>query len=136
MPKTTIFTGAGASKALGYPTTSEFFQGTNLTDHEVYKHARAYLKQSPVDVEDILRLLAPFSELDGTPTGEFLRPHWGGHWVSKIPHFVRQTNDQCFDHYGRLPGDTEVGQAYQALLEAADWTERRVSLFTRRTTIP
>lgn len=129
----TVFTGAGASKPLGYPTTAEFFaSGTakDLCASPVYRAVAKHLKKNDLDVEDILRLLYPIAALHSTPTGDLIFRHLGGNWVGDIPGFVTNTNNACFDHYGRLPTESDVRSIYTPLLKFADWTNQRVSLFT------
>ena len=129
----TIFAGAGASKALGYPTTDEFFTvgtGRALQEDTVYKQVREYLEKPIPDVEDVLRLLYPFAALEDTPTGAFLRPHLRSNWVLRIPSFVRSTNKVCFDHYGRVPSEPDVKRVYLPLVDYCRWSAERVSIFT------
>lgn len=129
----TIFTGAGASRALNYPTTAEFFgsgEGVSLCTDDVYKNVAHHLKKKQLDVEDVLRLLFPFAGLLPTATGEFIFRHLKGHWIATIPEFVKKANNVCFDHYGRLPEESDVRAAYLPLLQFCEWTNQRISLFT------
>lgn len=129
----TLFTGAGASKALGFPTTSEFFSvdsGKSLQGEAVYKSVRAFLKKELVDVEDALRLLYPYVDLIETPTGKLIDPYISNLWIERIPQFVKLTNELCFDHYGRIPSEREVSSCYIPLLDYCNWSSQRVSLFT------
>jgi SIR2-like protein len=129
----TIFSGAGASKALNYPTTAEFFtlgKGSALREDPVYKNVSAHLKKQPIDVEDVLRLLSPFAILEKTPTGKFLLPYLSNNWIQTVPAFVRKTNEVCFDHYGRRPREQEVKKLYLPLLEFCRWGKERISIFT------
>lgn len=129
----TLFTGAGASKALGFPVTSEFFtveEGKRLQGRDVYKHVKTFLKKDVVDVEDALRLLYPFVDLYGSPTGKMLQPHITDLWIAQIPSFVKTTNELCFDHYGRVPDEPDVKRCYLPLLEYCEWGGQKVSLFT------
>ena len=129
----TIFTGAGASKALGYPTTAEFFTlgtGLRLKEDHVYQRVQKFLMKDVLDVEDVLRLLYPIAELHDTPTGKFIFPHFRGQWYEGIPEFVTRTNAVCFDHYGREPKETDVSSAYVPLLNYCGWQNQKISLFT------
>ncbi|HEY6873803.1 MAG TPA: SIR2 family protein [Geobacteraceae bacterium] len=129
----TIFTGAGASRALRYPTTGEFFttgKGKQLQQDNVYQNALGYLQKNILDVEDILRLLYPFVALKGSPTGDFIYKHLSGHWLSNVPNFVTRTNSICFDHYGRVPTESEVKQLYMPVLDLCKWQKDSVSIFT------
>lgn len=130
----TIFTGAGASRALGYPTTAEFFSheiGQRLQKSEVYIQAKQYFRKSEViDVEDLLRLLQPFVSLTTTPTWEFIHPSLPNHWCRQIPSFVTDINRACFDLYGSRVSKDDVRQAYMPLLNLFDWKNRRINLFT------
>jgi len=129
----TVFTGAGASKALRFPTTSEFFttgKGAALQNEEVYKLVRKFLKKDIVDVEDVLRLLYPYLDLSNTQTGQLLAPHLANLWIAQIPNFVKRTNELCFDHYGTTPSESEVKRCYLPLLNFCKWADQKVALFT------
>jgi len=130
----TVFTGAGASKALNYPTTEEFFttgNGKALQRDTVYKQVSQHLQKTTLDVEDFLRLLSPFADLETTPTGTFILSSLKGNsWVQTIPTFVQQTKELCFEHYWRAPQEHDVRQLYLPLLEACHWKKERVNLFT------
>jgi hypothetical protein len=65
-----IFTGAGASKPLGYPVTKEFFAGES--EVPIYKWLKGMYNTEELDVEialDTLNEVKEFSESDG---GRFL----------------------------------------------------------------
>jgi hypothetical protein len=129
----TLFTGAGASKALGYPITTEFFSvgmGKTLQRNNVYQQVHGFLKKNVVDVEDALRLLYPYVDLMSTPTGQLLSPHVASTWIGEIPDFVKTTNELCFDHYGRIPAEEDVKKYYLPVLEYCSWADQKVSLFT------
>jgi hypothetical protein len=129
----TIFTGAGASRSLEYPTTSEFFTsgtGADLMGDPVYKQTARHLQKQQLDVEDVLRLLYPFADLYSTPTGKFIFPHIRNRWIEQIPEFVAKTNKACFDHYGRLPQEQDVKRLYLPALDRCGWKQERVTLFT------
>ena len=129
----TIFTGAGASRALDYPTTGEFFTtepGQPLQNDPVYKETKKHLKKDVLDVEDVLRLLYPFAALGPTPTGQFLFPYFRNNWIHTIPEFVSRINKACFDHYGRLPQEQHVKNLYLPVLDWCGWKNERVTLFT------
>lgn len=129
----TIFTGAGASRALGYPTTAEFFESGNtksLKEDEIYRHLQKKLKKDILDVEDVLRLLDPFAIIQNTPTGDFILPPLGNHWIRRIPDYVNNINNMCFDHYGKNPSTKEVSEAYLPLLKLCQWKQTNVSLYT------
>jgi len=129
----TVFTGAGASRALDYPTTAEFFtwgSGKALQDNEVYKKVSQHLRKTTLDVEDVLQLLTPFALLEPTPTGKFILPHLRGNWVGAVPAFVKNTNKVCFDHYGTPRNEQDVKRLYLPLLEFCRWDKEPVSVFT------
>lgn len=135
----TIFTGAGASRPLGFPTTAEFFEnddGKALQKDPVYAQVRDYLNTSRkekkvlLDVEDVLKLVSPFADLAKTDTGKFLLQHLGGNWIAHIPDFEKDTKDACFKHYGKTLQREQVQKLYLPLLKSFSWHDERVSIFT------
>lgn len=129
----TLFTGAGASKALKFPTTAEFFAkagGQALQKNVVYREVLHYLKKNILDVEDVLRLLAPLPSFEETPTGKLIRKVLDASWIAQVPDFVKSTNKLCFEHYAALPKEHEVKELYLPILELCNWKTDRVSLFT------
>lgn len=129
----TIFAGAGASKALDYPTTIEFFasgSGESLRTDPVFEKVSTFFNKRSFDVEDVLRLLDPFAQLDATPTGNFIFPHLQNHWLKSVPSFVDKTNKVCFNHYGRRPSEELVQKTYIPLLKILHWETERVNFFT------
>ena len=131
----TLFTGAGASRPFGYPTTPEFFSGKSATTlhlvkHKVYQNLKTHFAQGTLDVEDVLRTLQPFADLKDIPTGKFLFPHFQGRWYQEIPSFITLVNRACFELYGRTPARGEVDKVYRPVLDRLGWGAERVNLFT------
>jgi hypothetical protein len=131
----TVFTGAGASRALGYPTTKEFFAtgvGQALQKDDLYVKVARHLKtQETVDVEDLLRVLGPFAALASTDAGTFILPDLQrDHWVGRIPPYVAKVEEACFTHYGRIPETEDVKRLYEPLMDFCEDFGRRMCLFT------
>lgn len=122
-----IFTGAGASKPLGYPTTEEFFRGEGGS---IYNQLTAYLKRNIVDVEEAFELLTPILTFKETPAGSFLQFLIQNDAMTKIKEFIEAAKKKCFYHYGRQPKQDEVENLYIPLFEAINFNNKVVDFFT------
>ena len=135
-----IFTGAGASVPLGYPTTQEFFESDAICgpwkppDENFFKKIQQKIPRNVLDVEDFTSLLDPIQKFVGTSSGSFLASYLKG---NNIPDWVTQTNDlanainaRSFAIFGRRPKELDVKDLYYPLLQKLDWETRNVFLFT------
>lgn len=129
----TILTGAGASKPLGYPMTTEFFPPASQFDkgqQEVWKHLTAYFAESVLDVEDVLSLVQPVETFLESRPGEFFGRAVGGPWKTQVRSFARYARERCFELYGALPDSKDVEKIYEPLLQLCRWESQGISLFT------
>lgn len=130
----TILTGAGASRALNYPTTIEFFD--HFSDNEKNQHKgildklRQQLGTSQLDVEDVLFILDPIENIAKTPSGQFLAGGITNGWLTLISNFSKACQNKCFSLYGRSPDEDKVEEYYIPLLEACDWVDKKISIYT------
>lgn len=130
----TILTGAGASKALDYPTTVEFFTGLSdseqNTHSDILNHLRQQLGKKILDVEDVLSVLQPIEDFVKTPSGRFMSRKLTDSWQQKIFNFANLCREKCFDLYGRDPDNLLVKEYYLSLLDICGWRENKITLFT------
>lgn len=127
-----ILIGAGASKALGYPTTVEFYQENLLVNSnlsEVYNKLKNFFRQNKLDVEDVLSLLDPINDFKETKSGEFLQT-FNKVYFEYIHSFIEYSQNRCFDLYGRKPDYKEFEKLYLPFLDACGWKVQKVELFT------
>jgi hypothetical protein len=132
-PKTIIFTGAGASKPLGYPTTTEFFPdqfSANNNHIEVLNATKNLLNADLVDIEDALSILEQADNFLNTRAGALVSKRLGNSWDVKIRDFTRYCRERCFELYGRMPTIDQVDELYSPLLTTVKWNTEDVSLFT------
>jgi len=127
-----VFTGAGASRPLNYPTTIEFFHEKDLPDphREIFQKLKSFLGTNILDVEDALRLLDPVVEFLDSPSGKFVTSNVGVNLWPQIKNFVTYVRRRCFDLYGVEPPEDAVLSLYQPLLNALNPGENCVHLFT------
>jgi len=127
----TILTGAGASRPLGYPTTTEFFpEPGGAAPNAAVLAALTKQLGDPVDVEKALAILDPIVEFRTTPSGRFLHSRRGTNWWEEIEAFTTWTQERCFELYGVLPELEQVRELYSPLLDLLDPSTQTVSLFT------
>lgn len=140
--KTVIITGAGASRPLGYATTSEFFNAEiskkawEPKRAEVFKALAHLLGSGAQDVEDILGLLQPAEEFLKTTAGAFLRHliqtnySRADDYSAPIKHLSEQIRDRLFDIYGDEPDERDVENLFLPLLEMLNWENSEIDVFT------
>lgn len=130
---TIILTGAGASKALDYPTTTEFYDLNKFNDHEktVYTNLLSFFKTKILDVEDVLSLLDPIVDFNQKRSGQFYKQYIANDSkITNIINFVTYTQNRCFDLYGKTRDPKEIEKLYLPLLDACNWRKQRIELFT------
>jgi hypothetical protein len=125
-----IFTGAGASKPLNYPTSTEFF----ASDMQAWLPIANYLRTgNQLDVEDVLGML---EEADA-----FFMGRVGGlvNAIINVPAqqvfthvrtLVKSIKDKCFQVYGRLPDPQAVKGLYLPLFDRLKVKDRVTDFFT------
>ncbi len=127
---TTLLTGAGASRPLGYPTTIEFFPSdAGGPSSEILQ----LLKQeagNPLDVEEALAILQPIIDFSETRAGHFLKLKRPGDWWEQIESFTTYTRERCFELYGTQPDPAQVRELYEPLLRTVSADKQPVALFT------
>ncbi|RJQ52855.1 MAG: hypothetical protein C4521_09410 [Actinobacteria bacterium] len=85
---TILLLGAGASRPLGYPTTTEFFGSKNEweRDHQqVMDRLRAQTRLELLDVEQVLEIVEPAAAFLATPSGKFLAHKLTEKWAENDP---------------------------------------------------
>ena len=141
--KTVIFTGAGASRPLGFPTTTEFFgtpeKGPAWTPNnpKAFQAIQNTLRSNPLDVEDALRLLEPSISYVETDSGKylskFLELRVGGSFEQHFQE-LKLLHDQiirrCFDLYAFRPSTKIIQKLYFPLLEILHWQKNVIEIFT------
>ncbi|MBI4481754.1 MAG: hypothetical protein HY652_02575 [Acidobacteria bacterium] len=131
-----LFTGAGASKPFGYPTTKEFFTQEfrgNLGElNNLFGWVANFCGSQPetVDVEAVLALLEPIQDFLQTPAGSFLAQRIDDNWAQAIPQLVQRVKDACFSQYGTPPKLEDVHRIYEPQLENLFWKRSCIPLFT------
>jgi len=130
--KIIVFTGAGASKPLGYPTTLEFFpkSGLDSAKQEVFNHLKKHLNTNIVDIEDALDILEKSDEFLNTSAGDFVARKLTDNWKINIKNFTSYCQERCFHLYGFIPEEKKVRELYLPLLTNLDWENNNISLFT------
>lgn len=130
---TVIFTGAGASRPLGYPTTIEFFNDPSFLKGElqnIYQEAKKFLSVKVLDVEDLLRLLEPVENFFITKHGKFMSKKIQSDWQLHIPNLIKEIREKCFDLYGKSPQITDVENLFLDFLNILNWDSTPVDFFT------
>ncbi len=135
-----LFTGAGASRPLGFPTTAEFFDQKasgvpyKPANEKIFVEMQKFLRIKILDVENALWLLDPLDSYIGSDSGRFFRQFMNGinseDWPGRFSAMAKQMKERCFDLYGRLPSLSEVENLYLPLLQALRWDEQNVQLYT------
>lgn len=135
-----VFTGAGASRPLGYPTTTEFFAkdlvsevAENPVQKDVLRKAASYLnlKAPHVDVEAILQLLDPFERFFNEKSGQFMLKHLSpSQDIKAVIPLLHNIRRRVFNIYSKPPDEAEVKNLYKPLFDLLDVKNNRILLFT------
>lgn len=128
-----VFTGAGASKPLGYPLTNEFFAGEGET--AIYRWLKGTHNTEQLDVEIALNTLKEVQRFSSSDAGRFLaylaNPYQLAPLFQSVDEYIQRVEDMCFDKYGDTPDQNEVEKLYGPLLDRVlRVQERRVDFFT------
>jgi len=125
-----LLTGAGASKPLGFSTTTECFSDEPNEINRTYKEIAQWLGKSSPDVEEVLQFLQPIDDFLGTNPGRFVGRRLSDDWGRRVPAFTEHVRRKCFHHYGKRPDEKAVRQLYEELLELSGWRRYAIDLFT------
>ena len=135
MPRDTeivIFTGAGASKPLGYPLANEFFKG--WTKQPIHSWLTKHFNSNDLDVENVLALLEGVKQFHESESGKFFasfsQNSGADNSFNEVISFIRQTQERCFENYGRHPDRQKVKELYLPLLDALSVTSKAIDFFT------
>lgn len=130
--KVIVFTGAGASRPLNYPTTAEFFSDKSLSKEQenFFNTLKKYLNVNIVDVEDALYILDKCNEFLDTKEGGFAAVKLTENWKNRIEEFTSYCQERCFHLYGSLPEERDVEELYTPLFDIIDWNNNETFLFT------
>ena len=126
-----LFTGAGASKPLGYPTTVDFLD--MIPDSPIVKSAREFLKEKlgRYDVEHIVTLFETIDKFFGTDAGEFISKRLPvDYQKSNFQKIYRDLKRLFLEVYSKLPDLKKLEAAYMPLLEYLGYRENQIHWFT------
>lgn len=127
-----IFTGAGASLPLNYPTTYQFFDSLKLdaTKYEILEHAKHFFNKQTIDVEELLRLLEPIEAFFLSEHGKFIKHVMNQSWQVEISNFIIYIQKLCFKYYGIYPELEKVKSLYSPLFSTLNWKKQPIYFFT------
>ena len=126
-----LFTGAGASKPLGYPTTVDFLD--MIPDSPIVKSAREFLKEKlgRYDVEHIVTLFETIDKFFDTDAGEFISKRLPADYQkSNFQKIYRDLKRLFLEVYSKLPDLKKLETAYMPLLEYLGYRENKIHWFT------
>ena len=127
-----VFTGAGASKPLGYPLANEFFKG--WAKQPIHSWLTKHFNSQELDVENVLSLLDGIKQFHQSEAGKFFtafsQNSGAANSFNAVIAFVQQTQERCFDNYGKHPDREDVDKLYRPLLDALSVTKRPIDFFT------
>ena len=127
-----VFTGAGASKPLGFPTTYDFW--TNDPNGTYNQIAPAFPTET-ADVETVLHLLNEIENFKKSPAGMLLeiltkQQNHAKNAYTEHEQLIAKIEARCRNVYSQAPTLLQVEQLFKPLFEAVSAKDRTIEFYT------